>query len=165
MYTALYFYVALSSFSVLISGRVVGVSVHSRRLPRLMEILRTPPQLKHLKAIRAARLFVWCWIGLFFFAWLRGVTLASDERQMIRGFFGITVLNLGVVLNTLLAVKFNLNFRDKADKVLDQNHLYLDKVDLFPGFKQPLDAFISVCSAMLTLAILVALAVTIIPSD
>jgi len=84
---------------------------------------------------------------------------------MIRGFFGITVLNLGVVLNTLLAVKFNINFRDKADKVLDQNHLYLDKVDLFPGFKQPLDAFISVCSAMLTLAILFALAVTIIPSD
>lgn len=165
MESAIYLYLGLSSLMILFSGRVVGVSIESRRLPSVMEVVRTPPQLQGMKALRAAKIFVLCWLGLFSFAWLSGVKLASDEQQLIRGFFVITAFNLGVVLNTLLAAKFNIKFRSEADAISEQNRFYLDKMDLLPGFRQPLDALITVCSAMLMLAILVALAVTIIPSD
>jgi len=162
MNTVLLFYIAFSSLVILASARAVGVSVHCRRLPRPLELLRTPPILKGNKALRAAKTFVICWLGIFLFAWLREIKIASDEQQLIRGFFAITALNFGAVLNALLVAKFNICFRSEGDTILEQNRLYSKKINIFPGFSSSLDIGITLCSVMLFLAIMLTIAVPFI---
>jgi len=104
-----------------------------------------------------------CWLGIFIFAWLREIKIASDEQQLIRGFFAITALNFGAVLNALLAAKFNIYFRSESDTISEQNRLYYKKINLFPGFAKPLDTAITFCCGMMLLAIMFTIAVPLIP--
>jgi len=103
-----------------------------------------------------------CWLGIFLFAWLREIKIASDEQQLIRGFFAITALNFGAVLNALLVAKFNICFRSEGDTILEQNRLYSKKINIFPGFSSSLDIGITLCSVMLFLAIMLTIAVPFI---
>lgn len=159
MNTVLLFYIAFSSLVILASARAVGVSVHCRRLPRPLELLRTPPILKGNKALRAAKAFVICWLGIFLFAWLREIKISSDEQQLIRGFLAITALNFGAVLNALLVAKFNIYFRNEGGTILERNRLYSRKISIFPGFSNSLDISITLCSVMLFSAIMLTIAV------
>lgn len=158
----MHLYIALSSLLILVSVRIVGVSFSEKRLPQILELVRTPLVLKSSKAHRAAKTFVVCWLGIFLFAWLREIKIASDEQQLIRGFFAITALNFGTMLHALLAAKFNIYFRNEGDTVSEQNRLYFKKINIFPGFTKPLDTVITFCSGLLFLAIMFTIAVPLI---
>jgi hypothetical protein len=76
----MHLYIALSSLLILVLVRIVGVSFSQKQLPQILDLVRTPLVLKSSKAHRAAKIFVLCWLGIFLFAWLREIKLASDEQ-------------------------------------------------------------------------------------
>lgn len=158
----MHLYIAFTSLLILVSVRIVGVSFSEKRLPQMLELVRTPLVLKSSKAHRAAKLFVLLWCGIFIYCWLNEIELARNEQQLIRGFFAITAVNFGTVLNALLAAKFNIYFRNEGDTILEQNSLYSKKINIFPGFSSSLDISITLCSVMLFLAILLIIAVPFI---
>ncbi|MNJ63358.1 hypothetical protein D3C77_592530 [compost metagenome] len=108
------------------------------------------------------KIFVLCWLGIFIFAWLRDIKLASDEQRLIRGFFAITAFNFAVLLNALLSAKFNIYFRGEGDSISEQNSLYFKTTNVFPGFARPLDTLITLCSVMMVLAITLAMAAPLV---
>lgn len=99
--------------------------------------------LKSSKAHRATKLFVLLWCGIFIYCWLNEIELARNEQQLARGFFAITAVNFGTVLNALLAAKFNIYFRSEGGTILEQNSLYSKKINIFPGFSSSLDISIT----------------------
>lgn len=101
----MHLYIAFTSLLILISVRIVGVSFSKKRLPQILELVRTPLVLKSSKAHRATKLFVLLWCGIFIYCWLNEIELARNEQQLIRGFFAITAVKFGAVLNALLAAK------------------------------------------------------------
>jgi hypothetical protein len=139
------------------------VSFSEKRLPQILELVRTPLVLKSSKAHRAVKLFVLLWFGIFIYSWLKEIELARNDQQLIRGFFAITAFNFGTVLHALLAAKFNIYFRNEGDTISEQNHLYSKKINIFPRFTNPLDTVITLCSVMLILAIMLTIAVSLIP--
>ncbi|OHC15248.1 MAG: hypothetical protein A2180_13560 [Pseudomonadales bacterium GWC2_63_15] len=158
----MHLYIAFTSLLILVSVRIVGVSFSEKRLPQILELVRTPRVLKSSKAHRATKLFVLLWCGIFIYCWLNEIELARNEQQLARGFFAITAVNFGTVLNALLAAKFNIYFRSEGGTILEQNSLYSKKINIFPGFSSSLDISITLCSVMLFLAIMLTMAVPFI---
>lgn len=135
-------YLGLSPLSIVLSARAVAVARVLGQLPTISDLIKPDATLLagEWDWLRVANKIFLVWFLLFLSAWLMGVAATEKTEEGVRGIILLTAFHFGILVQTLRAIRFNVQHRERRDAVTCENSRFLSSLPIFPGFRDRLSA-------------------------